>query len=1036
MKYCLKKTNYSNFNVFEDNRLPPRSYFIPFSTEKAAATTTPEEKRYSSDMVSVLNGEWEFRYFKKIKDLPEILDTDQINFERISIPSCWSKYGYEPPVYSNVKYPFPVNPPNIPKSKAAGRYGIDINGFTYDTGDTQYNSAGVYRRYINIRNLDKKYIISFLGVSPCIELYVNGNYIGYGEGSHNTSEFDLSSSLIKGTNEIVCVVYKWCNGSYLEDQDMFRHTGIFRDVLLFEENLTHIYDFENIIFRNAESYTLQTSVDVKNYAGYRVKASLFDNGSFVAEREVFATADTRIVLDNLKVSEWNAEQPTLYSLILTLIYDGVVVESIKKDIGFKYTQIHNGVFLYNDKKIKMRGVNHHDDSPDNGFYLSPDDILRDISLMKFFNINAVRTSHYPPDPLFIELCDRYGLYVIDEADIESHGAPSSKISNSLKWKDHFWDRVSRLYHRDKNSCSVTLWSLGNESGGDKCHYYCYHKLKELTPLSIHYEGISRSQEFGLDIVSEMYPSTSRLSNLMNGTEKLTRKRRRAFLAKPYLLCEYAHAMGVGPGGLEDYWDIIYANDKALGAFVWEFADHAIRHPNCKYLYTYGGDHGEYTHDSNFCVDGLFYPDRTPHTGAFAVKNVYRPLRAELIDKRGIIKITNLNAFRSSDYITIKGVLIKDSQKISEFETVLNIPPSGSEQFNLLLDDPDGDVFINLDYYDGDNKIGFEQLILSEAPFKINLKPSADLGLSITEERDTLTIKFANGHVIFNSYSGILTEYCVNGVQYLPVLPGRFQTDGALYSNIFRAPTDNDKELMKSWHTAGYDRIYPITILTNFDIVDAMAVINLQTLLKADGNPLFESNDEIRIATNGVISIRSSLKHVSHDHQKTKSLPPLPRAGKVVILKRDFDDVIYYGNGDLENYPDFKSQSRIGIYRSFVDDFLQPYIRPQESGNRSETRFAVFRNNKGDGLMFLAETLPFNFTAKRVDDFTLAQCKHVEDIVPQNQIYINIDSAVCGIGSNSCGPKLNDKYILDPYKEHITEFKIVPFSAISDDKIIY
>ncbi|MDR0752289.1 MAG: hypothetical protein LBF12_06910 [Christensenellaceae bacterium] len=1040
MKYNFKKSNFSNFGIFEDNRLPPRSYFIPFSTELAAASATPENKRYTSDKVIVLNGEWDFKYFRKIKDLPTTFDSDDLDFDKISIPSCWFKYGYEPPVYSNVKYPFPVNVPSVPKSKPAGTYSKDINGYVYEVGDTQYNSVGVYRRFINIRNLQKKRILSFLGVAPCIELYINGEYVGYGEGSHNTSEFDISDFLVEGANEIVCLVYKWCNGSYLEDQDMFRHTGIFRDVLLFEQDETYIYDFENIIIRNENSYNLQISVSIKNFAGYRLKATLFDNGVFLAEREVFATAETKIVLDDLKVIEWNAEQPTLYSLILTLLKDGDVVESIKKDIGFKTTKIQNGIFFYNDRKIKLKGVNHHDNSPDNGFYLTPEDIQKDILLMKHFNINAVRTSHYPPDPLFIELCDRYGLYVIDEADIESHGAPSSKISNNLKWKDHFWDRVSRLFHRDKNSCSITLWSLGNESGGSKCHYYCYYKLKNLTPLSVHYEGICNSQEFGLDVISEMYPGVARIENLLKGTEKITRKRKKAFVSKPYMLCEYSHAMGLGPGGVEPYWKLIYANDKFLGAFVWEFADHAIRNENAKYLYTYGGDHGEYTHDSNFCADGLFYPDRTPHTGAYAIKNVYRPLRAQLVDKRGVIEVTNHNSFRSSEYITIKGLVLKDSQKIADFETTLNIPPRGSERFNLLLDDPDGDMFINLDYYDGNTKIAFEQLRLSETPFKINLKQlPSDFGLTITEERDILTIKFSGGHVIFNSLYGILTEYCVNGVNYLPIIPDRFQTSGSLYSNIFRAPTDNDKELKKDWELAGYNKTYPISILTSYDIVDNHAMIIIKTYIKTDGIAIFESVDEIKITTNGIISIKSTInpiKDVDNNDKKLKKLPPLPRAGKVLILKREFEDVIYYGNGELENYSDFKDQSRIGIYRCSVDDFLQPYIRPQESGNRSETRFVVFRNNHGDGLMILAENKPFNFTAKRIDDFSLAECSHVEDVIPQNFVYVNIDSDVSGIGSNSCGPKLNDSYLLNPYKEYVNEFKIVPFSAISDDKIIY
>ncbi|MDR2266616.1 MAG: hypothetical protein LBE09_03375 [Christensenellaceae bacterium] len=1039
MKYTINKTNYSNFNVIEVNRLPGRSYFIPFSSEFLAASTPPEEKRYRSDIVLPLNGDWQFKYFAKIKDLPSILDTDNIAFDKISVPSCWAEYGYEPPFYTNIKYPFPVKPPKVPKHEVAGIYTSDINGFSYATGNTQHNSVGVYRRFITIENLNKHRILSFLGVASCLDLYINGQYVGYAEGSHNTSEFDISNFLVEGANEILCVVFKWCNGSYLEDQDMFRHTGIFRDVLLFEENQTYIHDFDCLTLKKDVGYDLQVSVDIKNYNGYRVKATLFSDGQFIAEREVFSTIETYLTFESLNVIEWNAEQPTLYSLIISLIKDGEVIESIKKDIGFRTIEIKNGVFLLNDTMIKLRGVNHHDTSPNTGFYLTPAEIQRDILLMKSFNVNAVRTSHYPPDPLFIELCDRHGLYVIDEADIECHGAPHLKISGSTKWFARFWDRVSRLFYRDRNSCSVTMWSLGNESGGSKCQNYCYGELKKLTPIPIHYEGVCQKPEFGYDVVSEMYSSVDRVKGLMTGTQPLTSRQRAILAERPYLLCEYAHSMGVGPGGLEDYWQVIYAHKKALGAFIWEFADHAVYHKDGKYKYTYGGDHGEYTHDANFCADGLFYPDRTPHTGAYAMKNVYRPLRAQVLDRRGLIEITNYNTFRSSGYIKIKGLITVNTVKTGEFETSLDIPAGGKEKFNLLLDDPYGDCLIDLDYYDGDNRIAFEQLRLSDAPFNLKVKENPNVGLTMIEEHGLLEIKFANGHLKINTELGILTEYCVANTHFFPVMPDRFQTKGALYTNIFRAPTDNDIEFAKAWRAAGYDRVRIVPTGFDYDIIDGEGIVNLYSkLYGAYDDPIFDVTDTITVSTNSILKVKSKLTKTILPKKPAKHvrLPYLPRVGKTVVLKSDYSDVIYYGVGELENYADFKEQARLGLYRASVDDFLQPYLRPQESGNRTGTKFAVFRDKSGDGLMILSTNQPFNFNAKRIDDETLATCKHVEDIQPKNHIFVSVDGYMSGIGTNSCGPAPDIKYLLNPDSDYVTEFKIIPFTAISDDKIIY
>ena len=1028
MNYDIKRNNFSDFKVFKDNRLSGRAYFIPFSTEAKAQSATIANKRYVSDRVRCLNGEWDFKYYSRVQDLPKVLNTDATDFDKVKVPSCWQFTGYEPPVYTNIKYPFKVKPPKVP-TKVQGIYKDAVDGETYVMEGKQYNSVGVYRKFINITNLHKEYILSFFGISSCGEIYINGKYVGFSEVSHNTAEYDVTSYLQIGQNELVVVVYKWCTGSYLEDQDMFRNNGIFRDVLLFENEKSYVYDFEFNTTKRSDYYDAIVKVDVKSPDGATIVVTLQDKGKVVAMRSVEAKPKTNVAFDSLIVKEWNAEEPYLYDLTIKLLKDGKVTECIKKKVGFKTIVINGRNFLFNGKKIKIRGVNHHDTSDVNGYCMTIAEIERDIKLCKDFNVNAIRTSHYPPDPALIEYADQYGIYIIDEADIETHGTKTmGQISNRKKWRARYWDRVYNMFLRDRNSPSITMWSLGNESGGIKCQDYCYTLLKRETAIPIHYERACVYKRTGYDVCSTMYTSVDLLKRIGEGKSVAPGiiRKNSVYRKMPFFMCEYAHAMGVGAGNLKEYWDTFYRYDALMGGCIWEMVDHAVKHNADKpYKWTYGGDHGEYRHDDNFCVDGLFYPDRTPHTSAYQMKNVYSPLSAKMVGA-GIIEITNRLAFRNSSYLRIMGTILVEGEKAYTFELPSDIEAGATRRYNLNFEIRHGtDASLNLDYYDGDKLVATKGLILNEATTKINLPRAFKPALS--ETSNLVVVDFSYGSVRFDKNSGAIVSYKVEDCEYLA--EGAFvrggNKSGKIYTSIYRAPTDNDMYIKKDWLKWGYnDFVAECADIEAYNF-DNYVVVRSKVNLTHKGKILFKVDDKYLIDGNGAITVKSTLKPVA------KGMPLIPRIGKTIEFKEEFDDFVYYGYGDYECYPDFKEQSRLGVYHKKVGDFLEKYIRPQESGNRTDVRYVAIRNEKGDGMMIVAQDKPFNFNVKKVSDGALAEFKHQEDIKLEKINYVSIDGYQMGVGSNSCGPMTLPEYQLTANKPYSYVFQIIPFTAIKD-----
>lgn len=1004
MIYTLNRDNYRTFEIFQDNRLEPRAYFIPFESLERAKQTQVIDQRAGSALVHVLSGEWDFAYYKKFDEIPTQLDTEHVQFDKVPVPSCWQFTGYEKPFYVNQKYPFRTNPPVIPTGDERG--GTYKTPFKFVEAEGAYNSVGVYRRMFSVAGTDRRLVLSFLGAMSCIEVYVNGVYIGYAEGAHNTAEFDITQQAHAGENELLCVVHKWTNGTYLECQDMFRNNGIFRDVLLYETQPTHIWDYACRTRKNGGKYDLKVTVQVASPTG-TLSAMLLDGERVLATAQASA-AEGELNFPQLDVREWNAEEPRVYDLYITLFDEsGAQTECIRQTQGFRTVEIRNGKYLLNGKAIKMRGVNHHDSDPRTGYTMTPQQLLGDIRLMKELNINTVRTSHYPPDPTFLQLCDIYGLYVVDEADIEAHGCvfpvyKPNRISDDPKWAAHYKDRVHAMYQRDKNRPCVAMWSLGNEAGGIKCQDACYEMLRQLTEIPIHYEGAIRTKRRGYDVISEMYPTVDHVKAIANPAKSNMPGMRR-FAGKPYFMCEYAHAMGVGPGSMEDYWQVLYSSDKYMGGCVWEWCDHAIYHENGSYAYTYGGDHGEYVHDSNFCVDGMVFPDRTLSTGALEMQNVYRPLRASV--HNGKITVESKLNFRNASYINAEYTVLADEEVTASGALNTDIAPGASSENEVDIPHS-GDVFVNIKYTDAKTGtfIAAEQHVVSE---KLPVVHAAQGRVEISRAGDNVVAAFEDGQAVFAAATGYLKSYTKHGREYINANPvNRFGQASIL--NLYRAPMDNDMYLKKQWQKAGYDS-YTLSRAKCIVSNGGEATVTFRSAAVAGKKKIFELETVFTILPDGVIKVSMRAKTVQ------KKLPVLPRFGMCIEMPQSYQNVTYFGRGERENYPDMLDYAAIGEYSLSVAEMHERYIRPQESGNRCDVRYAEISDAMGEGLRVTAASKPLCFNAAHYTVEQLSHWAHREDVLGYDTTVLYIDAYMLGAGSNSCGPTPLKQYSIKPKK---------------------
>jgi len=978
MEYHLNTENYCTFETFEVNKLPGRSYFIPYPSRKEADKVSAKEKRYQSEKVVCLNGEWDFAFCPEPAMIPEFMNTEQVDFDRLQVPSCWQFKGYDKPFYVNIRYQFPYKPPVIPTTKKAGRVfswlGVDqgISPRLKNPGE-EYNFVGIYRRFIEIEDPGKNYVISFLGVASCLDLYLNGSFIGYSEGAHNTAEFDLSSKLHAGRNELVAVVHRWCNGTYLEDQDMFRNNGIFRDVLLRISEPTDLEDICAVTHKLTDG-TYRLTMSAKTYTDTEVTFTIEGNGLRESRTVPTESGAAKVIFEHLDVQEWNAEEPVLYNL-----YYETETACVKEKIGFKTVSIKDDIFMINGRKVKLHGVNHHDTSPVGGYTMTPDEIERDILLCKQFNIDTVRTSHYPPDPLLLELADEHGIYIVDENDLETHGTfahqlpPTyNSISDDPKWQKHYLDRITRLYERDKMhaNTSIIMWSLGNEAGGYANTDAMYDFLKAHSALPVHYESAIHCKREAYDVGSEMYPSVKMVHEV--GEHRRKQKR---LNDRPYFMCEYAHAMGVGPGNTEAYWKEIYRYDNLMGGCVWEMVDHAVLHEDGSY--TYGGDHGEWEHDGNFCVDGLFYPDRKPSAGAQIIKFIYRPVRVTHVCDN-IFDIFNTTAFTDGN----RYELLFSWNDGSQTAVKVTAGPLSVSQVKI----PVGKVMS-----------GTCMAVVSCLDKKT--------GAIVSEEQITISRSVpASPAVRFP-----LPENCTveDGVFVLKLSEGKELRSAGQQTILYRAATDNDTDgmfhnTMQRWYKQKEK------VLSCEKTEDGWLV---QTEIESAGNK-FIVTDSYEGTGDGIL-VTSRLHCIS-------GKGTVPRFGKAFYLDESFDDVICCGRTG-ESYQDMKDQFPIRTYTCKVSDMTEPNIRPQESGNRCDCSEAVLTDHTSI-VTFQAVDRLFELGIKPYTDEALTSMKHREDEV-RTGTYVTIQAFQQGIGTGACGPGIMPEYQYSVKQDYELKFLI-------------
>jgi beta-galactosidase len=1003
---------YENLGVLHENTMPARAYYIPASRRMDNLV----EHREESDRMQLLNGTWKFQYFNSIYDIQDSFfekNYDTENFDEIQVPSVWQMAGYDTHQYTNIRYPFPFDPPYVPQDIPCGAY---VHTFEYSRDEKAPKS-----------------FLNFEGVDSCFYVWINGSYIGYSQVSHMTSEFDVTDVLQDGTNTVAVLVMKWCDGSYLEDQDKFRMSGIFRDVYILKRPKQAISDYH--IKTRIEDMLAKVEIEMKFYSPLNVKISIEDrNGAVVALGSI--AEEGTAVLEIASPELWNTENPYLYKLILETENEVIV-----DHIALRKIEIKDQVIYLNGQKIKFRGVNRHDSDPVTGFTINLEQITTDLTLMKQHNFNAIRSSHYPNAPFFYEMCDKYGFMVIDEADIEAHGPFmiyrkedtdynrfkrwNEKIADDPVWEEAIVDRVKLMVERDKNRFCIVMWSMGNESA-----YGCnFEKALEWTKNfdpdritqyeSARYRNYDETYDYSnLDVYSRMYPALSEIQEYLDKDG-----------SKPFLLVEYCHSMGNGPGDFEDYFQMIQDNDKMCGGFVWEWCDHAIAHgtaENGKTIYAYGGDHGEEIHDGNFCMDGLVYPDRTVHTGLLEYKNVYRPARVISYDKEsGELVLHNYMDFDDlKDYVKISYELTQDGLVISKGKLPeVSAAPHSEGKINLKINVPEsGKCYLKFIYHlkkelpllDEDYILGFDEIEVSQKDAKCQLaekwveKTVTDSELQVSEDDTQIHIKGREFAYTIDRRTALFTEMKFAGREYL---------NHPMELNIWRAPTDNDMYIKSEWKKAHYDKAYTRAYTT--EVVQGkhgVKITSHASVVAETVQKILDVTITWKIEAAGKIDADIAVT-------KDDEFPDLPRFGVRMFLDKKLSAARYFGMGPQESYCDKHQAASHGLYHANVDDLHEDYIRPQENGSHYDCEY-VELNNSRYGIVVSAENA-FSFNASYYTQEELEKKTHNYELTESDSVVFCVDYALNGIGSNSCGPVVLDQYRFDDVLFRF-QFTLIPY----------
>jgi beta-galactosidase len=1017
-----QQPDWENPEVQGLNREPAHCTLLPFVDEESARVNDWSASPY----YKLLNGTWKFRYVERPADSPAGFyedDYDVSGWADIQIPGNWEFQGFGVPFYTDEEYPFPANPPHIPHDN---------------------NPVGCYRTEFEIPEgwRGRQVFLCFGSVKSAAYVWINGREVGFAKGSKTPAEFNVTEYLRPGANTLALEVYRWSDGAYLEGQDYWKVSGLERDVYLYSAPQVRISDFFAVgeLDENYRNGIIDVTVTIRSHlsetpAGYALTAELEDaSGRSVLEAPIEIDLDfqnrpeTEVSFDSylFQPAKWTAETPNLYTLLLSLLDEsGRVIEMVSCKVGFRNVEVRGGQLLVNGVPIYIRGVNRHEHDPVTGRYVTEESMIRDIRLMKQFNINAVRTSHYPNTPRWYELCDQYGLYVIDEANIESHGMgsdPDKTPANKPEWLKAHLDRTARMVERDKNHPSIIIWSLGNEAGDGSNFEATYKWIKGRDPSRpVQYE------EAGLRAHTDIYcPMYARVPRLVEYAGKEQ--------TRPLILCEYAHAMGNSVGNLQDYWDVIYANRQLQGGFIWDWVDQGIlqRAEDGREYFAYGGDFGPPGTPSgfNFCINGLVDPLRRPHPHIWEVKKVYQCVKAEPVNlESGRIRIKNLYDFEGLEGLEMRWVVEGDGRPVAQGKiTEMDVPPRGSIEVGLPIaaiePEPGVEYFLKVGFFTKEeapllpkgHEAAWEQFklpLFREAP---EVDTAAMPEVVISEEGETLIVKGGGCAVAFSKATGVITSLRYRGTELIGSGPE---------PDFWRAPTDNDfgngmPERCQMWKEAGRNR--KVEKVTWKRLGPKEALVSVVATIPAGRAKYFTT---YRIFGSGDILV--SNRFVPGDME----LSEMPRFGMMMTLPGEFDKMAWYGRGPEENYWDRKTGYAVGVYEGSVMDQYHPYIRPQENGNKTDVRWVALTNRDGVGLLAVGKPLlsvsAHHFTMDDFDEGLEKRNRHTIDLQRRDLVTLNIDYKQMGVGGdNSWGARPHDEYTLF-VKEYGYSFRLRPFS---------
>lgn len=1015
---------WENPEIFQINRQAPTASFFRYATEESALNNESWE---NSSFYKSLNGDWSFNWSETVDGRPTEFfkeDFDSSTWGKIPVPSNWELQGHGIPIYTNVVYPFPKNPPFIPHDQ---------------------NNVGSYKRnFLLPESWDKKEVfLHFGGVSGAMYVWVNGQEVGYNEGSKTPAEFAIGQYLKKGMNTVAVQVLRWSDASYMEDQDFWRLSGIDREVYLYATNKTTIKDFR--VTADLENnykdgkFSLAIEMDGAKIAGHIVEIKLLDGNNSIYTESKKITGKDPLVFQHTEpgVKTWNAETPNLYTLLLSLKNKkGVTTEAVSTKIGFRKVEISNNQFLVNGNAVLLKGVNLHDHDDTTGHVISEELTFRDLEIMKQNNINAIRCSHYPKNPYFYRMCDQYGFYVIDEVNIEIHGMGTTNQGLDLnpkakeihpaylpEWKAMHLDRTERMFERDKNFTSIVIWSLGNEAGNGDNFFATYEWLKANDKTRpVQYEGATKYEN--TDIQAPMYAT---IENMIEYAENNPNR--------PFIQCEYAHAMGNSVGNLQDYWDVIEKYDVLQGGFIWDWVDQGLKAKNSDGVdfYAFGGDLGgqDLQNDDNFCLNGLVNPDRSAHPSLFEVKKVYQNIKFKTDSlNSGKITIHNRYDFTNLSEFNFSWKLFENGIEIG-LGAISPINTAPYDSTTVQIDLPElantkSEYYLNIYARTKSNAtlvpinhlVAYEEFQLTK--FKPEVFSENTDGITVAKNKEIILITGSGFNIGINSNTGVIAsiDYGEGNI----VLKG-------MKANFWRAPNDNDygysmPELLKKWKTATEiqilagiqlnhsDQEAPLDVLkltpNPFKVANSLKLTATYELPEVEG----QVSISYTINNKGEILIRNQLMGIK------ESLPILPRFGTNFIIKNEYNSVNWYGRGPHENYQDRNTAALVGSYDAKVDELYYPYIRPQENGNRTDTRTLSFTNKNGKGI-FITAARPFEFSAHHqynsdFDEGIKKQQRHTYDIPNRDLINVNIDYKQMGVGGdNSWGLMPLKKYQIMP-----------------------